>query len=49
MIQAIPVVESGAADAFGFEPRHLALCCASHNGEPMHVAIAREILARAGL
>ncbi len=49
MIQAISVVESGAADAFGFGPRHLALICASHNGEPMHVELAREILSRAGL
>lgn len=49
MMQAIPVVESGAADAFGFGPRHLALCCASHNGEPVHVQLAREILAGAGL
>ena len=28
--QAIPVVESGAADRFGFTPAELALCCASH-------------------
>ncbi len=49
MFQAIPVVESGAADAFGFDSRHLALICASHNGEPAHVLLAREILAKAGL
>jgi len=49
MIQALPLVESGAADAFGLEPRHLALCCASHSGEPVHVGGVREILARAGV
>jgi L-asparaginase II len=49
MIQALPLVESGAADAFGLEPEHLALCCASHSGEPVHVDGVREILARAGV
>ena len=34
--QAIPVIESGAADAFGFTPAELALCCASHAGSPEH-------------
>ena len=34
--QAIPVIESGAADAFGITPAELALCCASHAGSPMH-------------
>ena len=48
MIQALPVVESGAADAFGLDERLLALCCASHSGEPFHVDGAREILRRAG-
>lgn len=43
-LQAIPLVESGAADAFGFETRHLALACASHNGEEMHVRVANEML-----
>jgi L-asparaginase II len=31
--QAIPVIESGAADRFGFTPSDLALCCASHHAE----------------
>ncbi len=34
--QAIPVVESGAADAFGLTPAELALCCASHSGQQSH-------------
>jgi L-asparaginase II len=48
-IQALPVVESGAADAFGFGEKELALACASHSGEPAHVALAASMLERAGL
>ncbi len=48
-IQALPFVESGAADAFGFGGRELALACASHSGEPEHVELAASMLARAGL
>jgi L-asparaginase II len=48
-IQALPLVESGAADAFGFGDRELALACASHDGEPEHVELARAMLAKAGL
>jgi hypothetical protein len=36
-IQALPLIEGGAADAFGFGARELALAQASHNGEPAHV------------
>ncbi|MGH2524172.1 MAG: asparaginase, partial [Anaerolineales bacterium] len=35
--QAIPLVESGAAEAFRLTPRELALACASHRGLEMHV------------
>ncbi len=48
-IQALPLVESGAADAFGFGDRELALACASHSGEPAHAELARSMLAKAGL
>lgn len=48
-IQALPLVESGAADAYGFTNRELAMACASHGGEPAHVAAASDMLARAGL
>ena len=37
MIQALPLIESGAADAAGLTDRHLALACASHSGARMHV------------
>lgn len=48
-LQCLPVIESGAADAFGFSDDEIALICSSHNGEPRHVAAARSMLAKAGL
>lgn len=36
-IQAVPLVESGAADAFGLGAEEIALACASHNAEPLHM------------
>lgn len=47
-MQAVPLVERGHADQLGLTDRELAVMCASHNGEPSHVAAAREILARTG-
>lgn len=49
MMQALPLVESGAADAFGLTPRQLSLACASHEGSAMHVGAARDWLAGLGL
>lgn len=46
--QCLPVIESGAADRFGFTGEEIALCCASHNGEPDHLRVARSMLAKAG-
>ena len=48
-LQALAVVETGAADDFGFTNQELALCCASHGGEPRHVAAAASMLEKAGL
>ncbi|MGI9390157.1 MAG: asparaginase, partial [Boseongicola sp.] len=48
-IQALPLIESGTADAFGFGDKELSLACASHSGEDRHIALARDMLARAGL
>ncbi|TGT61370.1 asparaginase [Mesorhizobium sp. M00.F.Ca.ET.170.01.1.1] len=48
-IQALPLVESGAADAYGFGDRELALACASHSGEPEHAQLAASMLAKVGL
>ena len=47
--QAIPVIESGAADAFGLTPAELALCCASHEGSPAHQEQVTAMLAKLGL
>lgn len=47
-MQALPLVESGAADAYGFGNRELALACSSHSGEDEHAALAASMLARAG-
>ncbi|MCU0815274.1 MAG: asparaginase [Cypionkella sp.] len=49
MIQALPLVESGAADAAGLTDRHLALSCASHQGAALHVGMAARWLADLGL
>jgi len=35
-IQALPLVDTGAADAFGLTDTELALACASHQGEHKH-------------
>src|SRR5579862_6074320 len=48
-LQALPLVETGAADAFGFGDEELALACASHSGEPGHVTGVTRMLAKAGL
>lgn len=49
MIQALPLVESGAADAVGLTTRHLALSCASHQGAALHVGMTGRWLADLGL
>jgi L-asparaginase II len=47
--QAVPLVESGAADAFGFTPSELALCCASHYAESHHQEQVAAMLGKIGL
>lgn len=49
MIQALPLIESGAADARGLSVAHLALSCASHQGSALHVGMAGKWLADLGL
>lgn len=48
-IQALPLMESGAADALGFGDKELALACASHRGEAPHADLAESMLSRADL
>jgi L-asparaginase II len=48
-VQCLPLIETGAADRFGFGEEEIALACASHSGTPRHVAIAAAMLVKAGL
>lgn len=47
--QAMPLLVSGAAEAFGFTDREVALACASHNGEPIHTELVASMLKKIGL
>jgi L-asparaginase II len=47
-LQALPLVESGAAERLGLTDAEIALACASHPGEPAHVATAQQMLGKAG-
>jgi L-asparaginase II len=47
MFQVMPFVEAGGVAHFGLTGEELALCTASHGGEPFHVAAARSMLAKA--
>ncbi len=47
--QCLPLIESGGAARFDLDDAEIALCCASHAGEPEHVRVARSILAKAGI
>lgn len=49
LLQALPLVASGAADALGLDDAALALACASHGGEEAHAETAAAMLRRAGL
>jgi L-asparaginase II len=48
-LQALPLVESGAAERYGLTEEELALACASHSGERAHVEGVTRMLAKAGL
>jgi L-asparaginase II len=48
-LQALPLIEQGAAERFGLGDEELALACASHSGEAAHVAGVERMLAKAGL
>jgi L-asparaginase II len=49
VLQALPLVESGAADRLALTDDELAIACASHNGEDAHTQVAARMLAKAGL
>ena len=48
-LQALAYVEAGAVDAIAVTDEELSLMCASHGGEPRHVAGAAGVLSRLGL
>jgi L-asparaginase II len=48
-LQALPLLETGAADHYGLGVKEIALACASHNGTPPVVAAVESWLARIGL
>ncbi len=47
-LQALPLVESGAAEAFALSDAEIALACGSHGGEPIHVRTVEAWLRRIG-
>lgn len=47
-LQAIPFLESGAFEAYGFDDEVLALACASHSSAPKHMEIAARVLRACG-
>jgi L-asparaginase II len=49
MIQALPLMETGAAERFRLTGEQLALACASHSGEPAHVRAVEAWLTHIGL
>jgi L-asparaginase II len=49
VLQALPLVASGAADALQLTDEELALACASHGGEEAHTRTAAAMLAKAGV
>jgi L-asparaginase II len=49
LLQAVPLIESGAADAFGLDDAELAVACASHSGDRVHVEAVRSLFGSAGL
>jgi L-asparaginase II len=48
-LQALPLLETGAADRFNLGDVEIALACASHNGEAPQVEAVRQWLERVGL
>lgn len=49
LFQHIPLLTSGALEAFDINLEELAIMCGSHNGEEVHVQMANAILDKAGL
>lgn len=48
-LQALPLIETGAAERFGLDDKRIALACASHSGEAVHTQAVAVWLADIGL
>jgi L-asparaginase II len=47
--QAMAALRTGIVSRFHLEPDHIAIMAASHNGEPRHVELVRDLLEHAGI
>jgi L-asparaginase II len=45
-LQALASLRAGIVDRFGLNAEHVAVIAASHNGEPRHIEVVRDLLAR---
>ena len=48
-LQALPLVESGAAEAFHLRSEQIALACSSHNGEDRHIQLLETWMKESGI
>ena len=48
-LQALALFRSGAVEKFGLDDEAIAMACASHFGEPEHIAIVTRTLEKLGL
>lgn len=48
-LQAVPFIETGAFESLDIDDGHLAIACASHNGETVHIDAVGRLLDAAGL
>ena len=48
-LQAITTAESGALEKFNISKKELAIMCASHAGQDIHVETVRSVLSKIGL
>ena len=48
-VQALPLIELGGVEKFGFTLSEIAVMCGSHNAEPAHLAEVSSILQKIGL
>lgn len=47
-IQALPLIESGAADYFNLSPQEIALACGSSHGDEIHIKVLESWLHKIG-